>query len=148
MNFKLKTAGLAAGVAGMIMLTSAMSTSNVPLEVGNQAPNLSVSDSNGNLLSLSDLEGQNVILNFWSMSDAESRISNVRLLRDAERTGARFISMCVDSDTKLAEEVMRADNLPEDSRFFVDERAIDMFMLDEGVRTVKIDPYGIVAAID
>lgn len=148
MNFKLKTAGLAIGTAGMMMLTSAMSVSDVPLEVGNQAPELSVSDVDGNFLSLSELEGKDVILNFWSLSDAESRISNIRLSRDAERKGARFISLCVDSDTVLAEEVMRADNLPRKSRFFANKRAIDNYMLDEGVRTVKIDPYGIVAAID
>lgn len=148
MNFKLKTAGLAIGTAGMMMLTSAMSVSDVPLEVGNQAPELSVSDVDGNFLSLSELEGKDVILNFWSMSDAESRISNIRLSRDAERKGARFISLCVDNDTELAEEVMRADNLPRESRFFANKRAIDNYMLDEGVRTVKIDPYGIVAAID
>lgn len=148
MNFKLKTAGLAIGTAGMMMLTSAMSVSDVPLEVGNQAPELSVSDVDGNFLSLSELEGKDVILNFWSLSDAESRISNIRLSRDAERKGARFISLCVDSDTVLAEEVMRADNLPRESRFFANKRAIDNYMLDEGVRTVKIDPYGIVAAID
>lgn len=148
MNFKLKIAGLAAGAAVMSMLTSAVSINNVPLEVGNQAPELSITDKDGQALSLNELTGENVIMHFWSVNDAESRISNIRLSRDAERQGARFISMCVDSDRKLAEEVMRADNLPRETRFYADESTKDNYMLEAGVRTVKIDPYGIVAAID
>lgn len=148
MNFKLKTAGILAVVSGIVMLTSAMSVDNVPLEVGNQAPELSLISSDGRSEQIAQLKGENVIVNFWSVSDAESRISNIRLAKDAERIGARFISMCIDSDKSLAEEVMKADNLPAESRFFADEQTVDNYQLDKGVRTVKIDPYGIVAAID
>ena len=148
MNFKLKTAVFSVATLGTVLLTSAVSTKNVPLEVGNQAPEISLSKSDGNTLMLSDLKGKDVILNFWSVNDAESRINNVRLARDAERSGARYIGMCIDSDRQLAAEVMKADRISTESLYFADREVNDEYQLTKGTRTVKIDPYGIVAAID
>ena len=148
MNFKLKTAGIGVAALCTMLLTSAVSTKNVPLEVGNQAPEISLSSCDGNTIMLSDLKGDDVIVNFWSVNDAESRISNVRLARDAERSGARYIGMCIDSDRQLAEEVMKADNISTEHLYFADREVNDEYQLSRGTRTVKIDPYGIVAAID
>lgn len=148
MNFKLKSAGLLAGAVGLMVLTSAVSTKNVPLEVGNQAPEISISNSEGESVLLSEMKGENVIMNFWSVNDAESRISNVRLARDAERTGAKYVGICIDSDRQLAEEVMKADRVSTDQLYFADRQVTDEYQLAKGTRTVKIDPYGIVAAID
>ncbi len=148
MNFKLKSAGILAGAVGLTLLTSAVSTKNVPLEVGNQAPEISLSDSEGGSVLLSELKGKEVVLNFWSVNDAESRISNVRLARDAERSGAKYFGICIDSDRQLAEEVMKADNVATDQLYFADRQVTDEYQLAKGTRTVKIDPYGIVAAID
>ena len=148
MNFKLKTAGVLFGLASMVVLTSAVSTKNVPLEVGIQAPEISISNTNGESILLSELKGKNVIVNFWSVKDAESRISNIRLAREAERTGAKYIGMCIDSDRQLAEEVMKVDNVGVDNLYFADRQVTDEYQLSKGTRTVKIDPYGVVAAID
>ena len=150
MNLKLKTTGIlaGAGILGLMVLTSAVSTKNVPLEVGNQAPEISISNAEGHSVLLSDLKGEDVILNFWSAMDAESRISNVRLAREAERTGAKYIGMCIDSDRQLAEEVMKSDNVSTEHLYFADPQVTDEYQLTKGTRTVKIDPYGIVAAID
>ncbi|MBD5278473.1 MAG: redoxin domain-containing protein [Bacteroides sp.] len=148
MNFKLKPAGFLGGAVLLMVLTSAVSTKNVPLEVGYQAPEISISKPDGERFLLSDLQGENVVVNFWSVSDAESRISNIRLARDAERNGAKYIGMCVDSDRRLAEEVMAADGVAPENQYFTDPQIHNKYLLDQGIRTVKIDPYGIVAAID
>lgn len=148
MNFKLKTAGVLAGAVGLMILTSAVSTENVPLEVGNQAPEISITKADGECFQLSDLKGKDVVINFWSVSDAESRIKNIRLASDAERSGVEYIGMCTDTDRRLAEEVMAADGVKKETQCFVDTRIHDGYLLEKGVRTVKIDPYGIVAAID
>lgn len=148
MNFRLKTAGVFAGIIGLTLLTSAVSTKNVPLEVGNQAPEVSISNTQGESVLLSEMKGDHVILNFWSVKDAESRIANIRLAKEAERTGAKYIGMCIDSDRQLAQEVMKADRLPMENLYFADRQVTDEYQLSKGTRTVKIDPYGIVAAID
>ncbi len=148
MNFKLKPAGIIVAAVGLTLLTSAVSTKNVPLEVGNQAPEISISHADGNSMLLSELKGKDVIVNFWSVKDAESRINNIRLAREAERTGAKYIGMCIDSDRELAEEVMKSDNGSLDELYFADRQVTDEYQLAKGTRTVKIDPYGIVAAID
>ncbi|MDO4334815.1 MAG: redoxin domain-containing protein [Bacteroidales bacterium] len=148
MNFKLKMAGAAVGVAGIVALTSAISTVNVPLEVGNQAPEFSVENSNGFTASLSEMKGQEVILNFWSIKDADSRIRNVRLARESERNGAGYISICIDSDQDIAKEVMEADGLAMENQFFANRSIMKEYLQKEGIQTVKIDPYGIVAKID
>ncbi len=148
MTFKLKSTGILVAAVGLTLLTSAVSTKNVPLEVGNQAPEISISHADGSSMLLSDLKGEDVIVNFWSVKDAESRISNIRLAREAERTGAKYIGMCIDSDRQLAQEVMNADNVSADHLYFADRQVTDEYQLSKGTRTVKIDPYGIVAAID
>ncbi|MDE7418668.1 MAG: redoxin domain-containing protein [Muribaculaceae bacterium] len=148
MNFKLKAAGVLVGIGSLVTLTSAVSTKNVPLEVGNQAPEISISNLNGNTMFLSELKGKDVIVNFWSVMDAESRINNVRLAKESERTGAKYIGMCIDSDRQLAEEVMKADDVSIDNLYFADRQVTDEYQLAKGTRTVKIDSYGIVAAID
>lgn len=148
MNFKLKTAGSLVAVAAMVLFTSAVSTKNVPLEVGNQAPEISITNAEGASTLLSDLKGNEVVVNFWSVKDAESRISNIRLAREAESTGAKYIGMCIDSDRQLAEEVMNADQVSTEHLYFADRQVTDEYQLTKGTRTVKIDPYGIVAAID
>lgn len=148
MNFKLKIAGVVAGFAGIVALTSAISTNNVPLEEGNQAPEITAVNANGDILRLSELKGTDVIVNFWSVKDAESRISNVRLAREAERNGAKYIGMCVDSDKELVQEVIKADLLSAEDQYFATGQISDEYLLDHGTRTVKIDPYGIVAEID
>lgn len=148
MNFKLKSAGVLAAMTGLVLLTSAVSTKNVPLEVGNQAPEISLARADGQSVLLSEMKGKEVILNFWSVKDAESRIANVRLARDAERTGAEYVGMCIDSDRQLAQEVMKADKIDNAQLYFADRQVNDEYQLSKGTRTVKIDPYGIVAAID
>lgn len=148
MNFKLKLAGIFAGIVGVVALTSAISTENVPLEVGNHAPEFSAINAYGNTVHMSDFEGQDVILNFWSIRDAESRIRNVRLEREAERTGAKYVSLCVDPDMDIALEVIKADGLTAENQYFADGMISDDYLLNHGVRTVKIDPFGIVAKID
>ena len=148
MNLKLKIAGVFAGIAGIVALTSAISTNNVPLEEGNQAPEITAFNANGNTLRLSELKGQDIIINFWSVKDAESRIKNVRLAREAESNGAKYIGICVDSDKSLAQEVVRTDQISIDDLYFADEQICEEYQFSHGTRTVKIDPYGIVAEID
>ena len=97
---------------------------------------------------MSELKGENVVVNFWSVKDAESRIKNVRLAREAERNGHKYIGMCIDSDRQLAEEVMKSDRVSTDCLYFADKQVNDEYHIAGGVRTVKIDPYGIVAEID
>lgn len=148
MNFKLKIAGVFVAVAGIVGMTSAISTENVPLEIGNQAPEISTVNFSGDTFSLADSKGQNVIVNFWSVKNAESRIRNVRLENEAERLGAKYIGVCLDDDRQLALEVIKADRLSNQNQYHVNENIADEYLVAQGIRTVKIDPYGIVAEID
>lgn len=147
MNLKLKAAGLIAGVVATVALTSAISLSDVPLEVGNKAPEFTLSQGNDQKLALADLKGKNTTIHFWSVMDAESRIENIRLASSAEKNGENYIGICVDKDVDLAKEVMEADNLPKQARYFANEQVKDEYLENAQTRTVKIDSYGTVAAL-
>ncbi len=67
MTFKLKPTGILVAAVGLTLLTSAVSTKNVPLEVGNQAPEISISHADGSSVMLSDLKGVDLTVNFWSV---------------------------------------------------------------------------------
>lgn len=148
MNFKLKAAGIFAGLFGLTLLTSAVSPENIPLEVGNRVPEFFISKSDGEPFLLSRMHGESLVLNFWSVKDAESRIQNIRLARNAERNGEKYIGLCTDSDRRLAEEVMRADGIDPEMQYFVAPQALQTLGCSASLGTVKIDPSGNIAEID
>ncbi len=55
----------------------------MPLAVGNDAPNFSVKDTNGNTVSLSDFKGKTVVLYFYPKDDTPGCTKQACSFRDA-----------------------------------------------------------------
>jgi len=53
-------------ITALLSLLSCGKKSTQSAEVGNKAPEISLSDINGNMVSLESLKGNVVILNLWS----------------------------------------------------------------------------------
>lgn len=70
---------------------------------------------------LADAKGRDVTLHFWSASDPESRMANVRLAREAREHGHVYISICTDEDEGLARAILRADGVDPSGQFMASD---------------------------
>lgn len=123
------------------------------LQIGEEAPLLTLS-STTKASGLDALKGKYIVLNFWSATDAESRIANKRL---ADLTSTlpspqiQFVSVCTDSDTALQSEIMSIDSVAENlyslsANDFTPE-VLDDYQTGTGCRSFLIDPFGNLKAI-
>lgn len=109
----MKKWSLIPAVAALIFFSSADSDTTQTAEIGHAAPALSLSDRD-NAETLDSYSGQYVILSFWSAKAPASRIANVRLdrmSRSLAGQGIKVISVCMDSDRTLYNQLLTVDSL-------------------------------------
>ncbi|MDE6578179.1 MAG: peroxiredoxin family protein [Muribaculaceae bacterium] len=127
-------------------LSSSIPAGNHSLEIGKEAPALSLSNKSK---SLADAEGKYVIVNFWSADDPDSRMANMKLSKFADslpQSKVKFIGICTDADSSLSNEIMKADGIPFsaislDASDITSQTAED-FQIATGNRSFLIDPFG------
>lgn len=123
------------------------------LQIGEEAPLLTQSSSS-KAVGLDSLKGKYVVLNFWSLTDPESRIANKRL---ADLTSTlpssqiEFVSICTDNDTTLQTEIMESDGISNltysmSATDFTPD-VIDDYQTATGHRSFLIDPFGNLKAV-
>lgn len=106
---------------------------------------------------LSEREGRFVLLNFWSATDADSRIRNTGYDRflaafdsSDNQDSIELLSVNFDRSERLFREIVRRDRLNEASQFHVDGRNADQifsdYALDMGFRSFLIDRSGRIIA--
>lgn len=95
------------------------------------------------------LKGKELIVNFWSASDAESRLANRRLSDLADKgdnSDRLYLSVCIDKSSVLSEEIAKADGLSERVISLraedVAPEVLDDYQTRRGCRTFRIDRFG------
>lgn len=124
------------------------------LETGKEAPSITLS-SESRIPSLDDkLAGKYVVLNFWSASDADSRLANRQLSRLAESLPSskiQFVGVCTDSDSSLSNEIMKNDGCSLRGIYLdrsdLTPAVTDDYQTSSGCRTFLIDPFGNLCSI-
>ncbi len=147
-----KTILLAVLFAGVLFCAVSYSDIHYSTAVGRQAPALSVG-SGAQTLSLDDLRGKYVLLNFWKSTDALSRRSaNVYTAwrRSHPEAAMELVSVNFDQNPQLFREIARRDDLDLAGQFSVQgdtARAVAAtFGLDKGLGTLLINPEGRIIA--
>lgn len=102
------------------MLAAAFLTSAIPAEkemtVGAKAPDI-VTVEGTNVVDDANSQTKSKVVSFWSPKNAASRIHNrdlSRLMSDDEMQDVEFISICLDADQDLMQEVMKIDGVNAD----------------------------------
>ena len=139
--------------ASIMFLSSAAHTEPSAATPGSEAPALEVSNSRG-AVSLASLRGHYVILNFWSGADPQSRIDNA--LYDRAFPGpdpaVRRISVCIDDDRALFEQIVKVDGLQQASQYFHDDSRLGTLLADYSAvgvgKAFLIGPDGLVLAVN
>lgn len=119
---------------------------------GYKAPAFTISKSDSTL-SLADLKGRYVLLTFWASNDASSRVSAGNYNSFAEQANEEqfcLVSVNMDNNETLYNEIVRRDNLNAKSQFHVqgDEasRLKEEYRLKNGFNSYLIDPTGQIIA--
>lgn len=126
-------------------LSSSLPNGSHSLTIGEEAPKLSLASSSHNL---DTLKGHYYVLNFWSATDAQSRINNRNLAINKKVNGrdVKVVSINIDSDKSLAQEIAKADKIGDDiislSGSDLTSEALSDYQVASGCRTFLIDPYG------
>lgn len=133
-------------LAFLILFTSAYSITPADGRVGYQAPDFKVSNSD-TTISLQRMKGKYVLLTFWSSTDAESRISNMRYDKAAGRS-EKFVHLSVNLDRSknVYNEIIKVDNLAKATQFYCNDaiksKISKSWRLNNGFASFLIDPTG------
>ena len=134
-------------------LSSAI-TDNDSLKSGDLAPKITlISEDSPEILNLKD--SRITLINFWSPKNPASRISNKQFsefLRVHPETEIDFITICMDSDTNLAQEVINNDGINNSTinllRNQVADRVFKDYMVEDNYASYLIDKNGKILEIN
>jgi len=148
-----------ASFAIMLVVSSSFVDKRREAVLGETAPSL-VLGNGDSVLSLASLQGSWVILSFWSAADARSRMMQNQVAAyirsrevPAQANGVEVVSVNFDHSERLMREIVRLDNLDENSQFHVDngrDASVlrQSYRMNEGLRTFLINPAGEIVAAD
>lgn len=126
---------------------------------GSQAPVFKV-EANDTIVSLNDMKGHWVLLQFWAASDAKSRIltkqySDLIRTNPANRPSSdrfRFLAINMDRSEKLFKEIAKIDGMDEKAQFHVSGKKagklVNDYHLENGMHSYLINPQGKIVAKD
>lgn len=141
-------------IAFLLFLTSSISTEPTEARIGEYAPLFSIKNEDSSL-NLQEMRGKYVLLSFWSLADAQSRINNAQYssaCKTKDNSKLELISINIDSDRKLWEQIIEMDNLDANSQYMskdiVKGDILNDYYLETGNRAFLIDPNGKIKAIN
>ena len=141
-------------IAGAIVLfgTKVIGVDTQP-EPGRQAPELTLI-RNDTAVSLQNLRGRYVLVDFWSSADANSRLKSNEYNRLPISSAARLerLSINFDRSEELFNEILRRDHLNPEEEYFAGESDFDKIIRDYGItqgyNSYLIDPQGKIVAVN
>lgn len=148
-----KTLLTIATLALLTLFTSAYYSAPADSRIGYKAPSLVLGNSNG-LSPLQQHRGENVLLTFWSSSDAQSRIDNMRYDRLSRQESAAYnhVSVNLDRSISVFNSIVVLDSLDRSAHFStstdVQDAIITSWRLEQGYHSFLLDREGKIVAVD
>ena len=141
-------------LALVLLFSSAFNPVETGLKEGKQAPMLKLKNSEG-AVTLSELKGRYVLLNFWAGYDALSRMENIRFAREIDKSeieNISLVSVSFDTSRKVFEETIKRDGLNTATQFYDKDGSqsdiFDNYRLNKGFASYLISPEGVIIAKD
>lgn len=131
---------------------SAMSDGGSVPAAGYKAPRLELANE-GSPMSLGDMRGKYVLLNFWRSSDADSRLkcNQYAALLRADNS-ISYISVNLDSSAGLFREIVKRDGLDAKTQYHAEkpeaDRLLSVYQLEDGMKSFLIAPDGTILAVN
>lgn len=142
--------------AAIILLISAYSERVMTADAGFAAPEIEILANDSVEISLSQLRGKYVLVNFWDSENAVSRIAAGeydRYLRAKTYTKPfTLLSVNTDTDPKFFKEVVRKDNLDITTQFHITDAKMKNlaadYRLNRGFASYLINPQGKIISVN
>ncbi|KUL20036.1 MAG: hypothetical protein XE13_0170 [Proteiniphilum sp. 51_7] len=121
---------------------------------GEMIPDIVLTDSEGERLTLHELKGKKVVLNFWASYDAQSRAANVQLYNFLSRNNAdvTFLSVSFDENLNVLERTLAMDHLEKIFCYLEAEgtasELFKQFRFSDGFKSYLIDEKGVITAMN
>ncbi len=122
---------------------------------GNLFPDIqNLENVSGTKISLSDLRGQKVLVNFWAAYDAYSHKNNVLFSNVIEKENypVKMVSVSFDESESVFEKTVAIDKITEEYQFMakgdVYTDLFNRYQLEKGFRNYLIDENGVVVAMN
>ena len=141
-----------ASFAILIISLSAFTDKASATVIGYKAPELVLQQDN-QAMTLSSLKGKYVLLNFWTSSDADSRMK-CNLYDDitSDKDNLSLISVNLDSSSALYREIVKRDGLNTASQFHMEgtqaAKIHEVYRLNKNLKSFLIDPTGRILAVN
>ena len=131
-------------LALVLLFSSAFNPVETGLKEGKQAPMLKLKNSEG-AVTLRELKGRYVLLNFWAGYDAPSRMENIRFARAIDKSEIENISL-------VSVSTIKRDGLNTATQFYDKDGSqsdiFDNYRLNKGFASYLISPEGVIIAKD
>lgn len=135
----------------ILVLPSAISPQRSGLKIGNQAPEVVLSDTT---LYEADVDAQGyTLLHFWASYDAPSRIANIRyndVIESLSSNNVRYVAVSLERNKELFQEIVRRDNVALSSQYYNEagekSDVFTRYRLSKGFATYLIDASGKIVA--
>lgn len=155
-----KTLGIVTLFTVIVLSLSAHTARVVDAAPGQKAPDFVIealaADATVSNLNLKDLNRDGyVLINFWSSTDAVSRVMTGdydRAVKSIGHDSLTMLSVNFDDNAAMFEEVCRIDGLDSASQVRVNAHDSEMlrslYHLENGYRALLVDPRGMIVAVD
>ncbi|MBD5213763.1 MAG: redoxin domain-containing protein [Bacteroidales bacterium] len=141
-----------ASFAILIISMSAFTDKASAPVIGYKAPEL-ILQQDDQAITLSSLKGKYVLLNFWTSSDADSRMKcNLYDDISSDKDNLSLISVNLDSSNALYREIVKRDGLNSASQFHMEgsqaSKVHGLYRLNKNLKSFLIDPAGRILAVN
>lgn len=108
----------------------------------------------GTELSLSELRGQKVLINFWAAYDAHSHIKNVLMAKKIQqsKSSVRMISVSLDKSEAVFEKTIAMDKVDNTNQYWADDhlqnKLKSRYRLEKGFKSYLLDENGKILAMN
>ncbi|WP_029904533.1 peroxiredoxin [Prevotella sp. 10(H)] len=147
-------------VMGIIFISLSSNTSRTSslsegIYPGNLLPDIkNLENESGTKISLSDLRGQKVLVNFWAAYDAYSHKDNVLLshIIENKQYPVQMVSVSFDKSESVFEKTLAMDKIDAKYQFLakgdVSSGLFEQYQLERGFKNYLIDENGVIVAMN
>jgi len=143
-------------LSAVALLISAYSERIIAAKIGQHGtPEIKILANDSVNVSLDNLRGRYVLVNFWDSTNAVSRIAAGEYDRFLHRNTHRpfeLVSVNTDADRTLFHEIIKKDDLDSSTQFHISDsrskRTAARYRVDDGFSSYLLDPQGKIVAIN
>lgn len=146
---------LVIALTSLSLITVRTSRLSESINPGDPIPDIkNLENISGETMSLSDLKGQKVLVNFWAAYDANSRRDNVLLskLTGEEDSPIKMVSVSFDKSKSVFERTVTVDEVDEDGQYYVQANThsalVELYKLDHGFKNFLVDESGTILEVN